>query len=343
MAKKNKGMNPALLGLLGMTLGPALWQNRDAIKGFAGDKLGGAMDWIKGLFGKGDKQGDLSQMPFGSDDRIAEYEKRNWAPDDTLMAPTTSAGDLSQMPFGSQERIDEYNKRNWAMDDTTLIPGGTSQEVGERYPVSDEVLPDYSGESVEVSGIDSATNLPVNNPKTSGNDALKGSGILAGGYTPDAPGINIPNLFSASHWKRDTVPGQWTDRWFADKLGFDVYNNPHGAAPSSDLSNTFIGAPIDQTPVFDMTQTSHLGTDDKPGMTDFFDEEDGLTGYQNQHLLGGGETTWPGQKTEQAGYGGLGPYLSAVDFGKGAGEEDLLSRRRMDENLNRLRNRNRGY
>jgi hypothetical protein len=311
--RKKKGINPGLgaLGLLGLTLGPELWRNRGAIG-----------NWAKGLFNK-DNDGDLSQMPFGSDERIAEYQNRNWAPDDTLYAPTTSAGDLSQMPFGSQERIDEYNNRGWAMDETTMVPGGVSEEVGERYPVSDEIAPiDYSGSSYEVENVDPKTNLPANSPNTSGNDItvpdwdnpasitqgdvdtyaanqalqgndMSGMSILAGGHTPDAGGIDIIGPL-----KGDTVPKTLSNRWIADKLGFDIYNSPHGAAPSSDLSNTMIQAPNQ----FNMAEFSKLGTNAVPGqMTeeDFFGDDPSLYAAEpltgDPTLLGGGETTWPGQ------------------------------------------------
>ena len=53
--RKKKGMNANLgmLGLLGLTLGPQLWQNRQAIgEGMMGAG-GQGMDWLKGLFGGG--------------------------------------------------------------------------------------------------------------------------------------------------------------------------------------------------------------------------------------------------------------------------------------------------
>ena len=73
--RRRSRINP-MLGLLGLAATAGL-ANKDAI----GKGLGGAKEWISNLFGK--KGGDLSQMPFGSDDRIAEYKKRDWAMDKT--------------------------------------------------------------------------------------------------------------------------------------------------------------------------------------------------------------------------------------------------------------------
>ena len=300
--RRRSRINP-MLGLLGLAATAGL-ANKDAI----GKGLGGAKEWISNLFGK--KGGDLSQMPFGSDDRIAEYKKRDWAPDDTLMAPTTSAGDLSQMPFGSQERIDEYNNRGWAMDDTTMIPGGVSDEVGERYPVSDEIMPmdysgesveDYSGESVEVpdwNNPDSITQGDVDtfiaNQEIQGNNPSTGS-ILAG--TKEPPTSSGGGIFSKDHWIADpgTNPDDMTwDQWAAHKFGFGGGDK----APSSDLSNTFIGAPTydmnDNTKKqstsmdFDVPESGYMTPDSLSTGSSY----EPLSDYELE-MLGGGEEGMP--------------------------------------------------
>ena len=50
-----------------------------------------------------------------ADQGVTDY----WANQNKIVNTTTPMKGLKDMPFGSQERIDEYNRRDWAMDHTT--------------------------------------------------------------------------------------------------------------------------------------------------------------------------------------------------------------------------------
>ena len=82
--RKRKGINANLgmLGLLGLTLGPQLWQNREAIMGGLGDMwsgakagVGGIGDWLGGLFGK---EGEKSFGEAFSENRAKGNETFTW-------------------------------------------------------------------------------------------------------------------------------------------------------------------------------------------------------------------------------------------------------------------------
>jgi len=127
---------------------------------------------------------------------------------------------LSQMPYHSQQRYQEYERRNWAQDHTT---SGYSQKLGtsspsQGDPIQADILSssDDGDEPTSTNNVEPTNNNTNDEVKTSKPLWKKGEKFLDQGVTELAVKIGINKLFQP---KKEYKPGDYTSNFSKMQLG----------------------------------------------------------------------------------------------------------------------------